>query len=95
MAHAGLVAVELLRSFPRPAMLWQLAGRTWGCCQVGSYARHHARSEQLGQPSNVARLSSPAGRSAARGAVDCANRPRRALALADVRLKNRGALDDH
>ncbi len=48
VAHLGLVAVELLGSVLRPRMIWQLAGRTWACCQIGSYARRHAALAQLG-----------------------------------------------
>ncbi len=38
-AHAGIVATEMLRSFPHPRMLAQLAGRILACCQFGSYVR--------------------------------------------------------
>lgn len=46
-AHGGLVAIELLRSFGRPRMLAQMAGRAWACCQLGGYLRHHQALAQL------------------------------------------------
>jgi hypothetical protein len=46
-AHVGLVAWELTRSFLRPQVVSQLAGRAWACCQMGSYARRHAVLKQL------------------------------------------------
>jgi len=48
VAHAGLVSMELVRSFLRPRMLLELAGRTLACCQIGNYARRHAALVQLG-----------------------------------------------
>ncbi len=55
-AHAGLVAIELLRSFGRPGMLAQLAGRTWACGQIGSYVRHRHALQQLGRRALPAKL---------------------------------------
>lgn len=45
--HAPLVAVDLLRRFPRPAMLWSLAGRVFGCCEIGSHVARRAALKQL------------------------------------------------
>jgi GT2 family glycosyltransferase len=50
-AHAGVVAAELLRSFPRPRMLAQLAGRVLACCQLGSSAHRRNTLDPLSQPS--------------------------------------------
>jgi hypothetical protein len=64
-AHAGLVAVELLCSFGRPRLLAQMAGRAWGCCQIGRSAHRRraatqsrsgsARSKTTGQQVRVDR----------------------------------------
>lgn len=47
-AHAGLVAVELVRSFPRPRMLAQLAGRLWASGGIVTAARHRRALVELG-----------------------------------------------
>jgi hypothetical protein len=41
-AHLGVVAVELARHAFGPALLAQVAGRLWACCQLGSYVRRRA-----------------------------------------------------
>ncbi len=46
-AHAGLVAIELLCSFPRPRLLAQMTARAWACCQIGRNVRHR---QTLAQP---------------------------------------------
>jgi GT2 family glycosyltransferase len=45
--HAGLVALEMLTSLPRPRALTQLAARGWATCQFGAYLRHHWALKQL------------------------------------------------
>lgn len=49
-AHAGVVAAELLRSFPRPRMLAQLAGRMLACCQLASYGHRRHTLDPLSHP---------------------------------------------
>ncbi len=46
-AHAGVVALELLGSLPRPRLAWQLAARALGCLQLGGYVRHHYALREL------------------------------------------------
>ncbi len=40
LAHAGLVGVDLARSFPRPRLAARLAGRAWAYLGFGTLARH-------------------------------------------------------
>ncbi len=46
-AHAVAVALELLTSFPRPRLAFQLAARSLGCLQIGAYVRHHYALDEL------------------------------------------------
>jgi hypothetical protein len=48
-AHAGLVAFELARSFPRPRLLAQALGRLAASCEILAYARHRRAVEELAE----------------------------------------------
>ncbi len=47
VSHAAIVTAECCASFPRPAMLSQLAGRLLGGCWIGSHRRHYRHITQL------------------------------------------------
>jgi hypothetical protein len=47
-AHAGMVALELAGSFPRPRFVAQAFGRLAASCEIVSYARHRRAVEELG-----------------------------------------------
>ncbi len=57
VAHAAVVAGECCTSFPRPAMLAKLAGRTLGslCFGIGSHRRNHRRVVQLAEQAQAPR----------------------------------------
>jgi hypothetical protein len=46
-AHFGWAALDVLRSFPRPAMALKIAARTLACCQLGHYARRASALREL------------------------------------------------
>ncbi len=57
VAHAGVVAAECRTSFPRPAMLAQLAGRTLGSLWfgIGSRRQHYRRIARLAEQAQAPR----------------------------------------
>jgi hypothetical protein len=72
-AHAGLLALESLRSVPRPRLLAQWAGRLLACCQLGSYARRRAMLAQLNEREGIrvdgAHPAAPSQQAKSRAAV--------------------------
>jgi hypothetical protein len=48
LAHAGMITLELVRSFPRPRMLAQFAGRLWAGGEIVAGARHRRALRELG-----------------------------------------------
>ncbi len=47
VAHAALIAWELVGSLPRPRLVAQALGRMLGACQIGDHARHRWALAQL------------------------------------------------